>query len=209
MHDPLFQDGGSTGRDSRSEQAAQRERILGIGCGVGYFVRQMTDLIGQAGRTAEEGMRVVVTDPGRIWEVEKAGRGDPSQGGQGTVLEVREEGKLCFVQWDQTGVIVPYATGLLGRFFLELVPSTESAPPPTLPEPEPAAVQDGKDLAGKRGADPAPSVDGGGASGGGGREGKRRKSGGGKGKETEAKAVRSPSPVPPPAVSIRPKSAPF
>jgi len=37
-------------------------------------------------------MRVTVTDPGRIWEREKAGRGDPSQGGEGTVLEVREEG---------------------------------------------------------------------------------------------------------------------
>ena len=52
----------------------------------------MTDLIGQAGRRAAEGMRVTVTDPGRIWEREKAGRGDPSQGGEGTVLEVREEG---------------------------------------------------------------------------------------------------------------------
>lgn len=160
----------------------------------------MTDvmLVGQTAE-GEDGMRVVVTESGRTWEIEKAGRGDCSQGGQGTVVEIREEGKLCFVQWDATEEIFPYATGLHGRFFLALAPSAAAdlSPPP----PEPAVAQNGKrrksgggKAKGKEAArSPSPPPPPNDAEA----PGKRRKSGGGKGKEKSEHAARSPSPAPP------------
>ena len=41
---------------------------------------------------AEEGLRVVITDDGKHWDINKAKRGDTSQGGSGTIVEVRQHG---------------------------------------------------------------------------------------------------------------------
>ncbi|MGB1600759.1 MAG: hypothetical protein ACPIOQ_48925, partial [Promethearchaeia archaeon] len=67
---------------------------------------------------AEEGLRVVITEEGRHFDINK--RGDLSQGGAGVVVEVREigngQGKLCMVQWDCGGDDpVPHPAGVLGR----------------------------------------------------------------------------------------------
>lgn len=44
--------------------------------------------------TAEEGMRVVITEEGRAWDINKAKRGDSSQGGSGSIIELREGGQV-------------------------------------------------------------------------------------------------------------------
>jgi hypothetical protein len=45
---------------------------------------------------AEEGLRVVITEEGRNWDINKAKRGDSSQGGAGTIFECRDSGKVLF-----------------------------------------------------------------------------------------------------------------
>ena len=40
------------------------------------------------------GMRVVITEEGRAWDINKAKRGDSSQGGSGSIVELREDGQV-------------------------------------------------------------------------------------------------------------------
>ena len=53
----------------------------------------MAELVGRDA-AATEGMRVVATEEGRNWDTNKAKRGDPSGGASGSVVEVRECGKV-------------------------------------------------------------------------------------------------------------------
>lgn len=43
----------------------------------------------------EEGMRVLITEEGRAWDINKAKRGDSSQGRLGSIVELREGGQVC------------------------------------------------------------------------------------------------------------------
>eukprot|EP00961_Rhodomonas_salina_P006853 92887-Rhodomonas_salina.1 len=83
--------------------------------------------------TSRAGLRVNVTEQGRIWEVEKAKRGDTSQGSTGTIVEIREQGGICLVKWDVESEVVPYPTGVLGRFYLVLAADS----PDRIPTPDP------------------------------------------------------------------------
>jgi hypothetical protein len=47
-----------------------------------------------ADAAAVEGMRVVATEAGRSWDMNKGKRGDPSGGASGSIVEVREGGKV-------------------------------------------------------------------------------------------------------------------
>lgn len=82
---------------------------------------------------AEVGLKVLVTETGRKMDVEKLKRGDCSQGGQGTIVEVPAEG-ICTVKWDLTGEVFRYATGAMDRFQLTVaaadngVEASHSAP---------------------------------------------------------------------------------
>jgi len=43
---------------------------------------------------AVEGLRVVATEAGKSWDMNKGKRGDPSGGASGSIVEVREGGKV-------------------------------------------------------------------------------------------------------------------
>ncbi len=53
----------------------------------------MATIVGRDAMAAE-GIRVVVTEEGRSWDMNKGKRGDPSGGASGSVVEVREGGKV-------------------------------------------------------------------------------------------------------------------
>jgi len=45
-----------------------------------------------------EGLRVVITEDGRNWDINKMKRGDSSGGGAGSIVEAREGGKVFLLQ---------------------------------------------------------------------------------------------------------------
>jgi hypothetical protein len=77
----------------------------------------MARLVGRDIRAAV-GLRVNLTAEGHEWEINKSGRGDLSGNQPGTVVDIAENGLICCVKWDASGVIQRYPAGVMNRFYL-------------------------------------------------------------------------------------------
>eukprot|EP00960_Hanusia_phi_P001313 36714-Hanusia_phi.AAC.1 len=82
----------------------------------------MNELIVGKDVSAETGMRVVSSAMAREWEAKHLEASSVSADKIGIIEEVREAGGLCMVRWEGSKGLVPYATGLMRRYFLLVAP---------------------------------------------------------------------------------------